>query len=116
MKPLIFIATVLISFLSLTKCTNILETKEKELSVIDIPNKDYKLRVIYIPSNATIQSSIQVRILRSDKKTEEVLKDYEKYNYVDTMYLKNDTTFMIVVRDTISYFGNKPDTMSIKLK
>jgi hypothetical protein len=115
MKRLIFIVPVLICCLSLIRCTNILDTKERELSVIDVPNKDYKLRVVYIPSNATIQSSIQIRKFQG-RGTEELLQDYERYNYVDTLYLQNDTTFLIILRDTISYLGNKPDTMIIKLK
>jgi len=73
------------------------------------------LRIVYIPSNVTIQSSIQVRKLH-DNKQEELLQDYERYNYVDTIYLKNDSILMLVVRDTISILGNKPDTMVIKLK
>lgn len=116
MKRLILNVPLLVFFLSLTKCnTNILDIKERELSVIDIPNKDYKLRVVYMPSNATIQSSIQVRKLQGDKKTEGLLKDYERYNYIDTMYLKNDTTFILIIRDTVSILGNKPDTMIVKL-
>ena len=73
------------------------------------------MRIVYIPSNVTIQSSIQVRKLH-DNKQEELLQDYERYNYVDTIYLKNDSILMLVVRDTISILGNKPDTMVIKLK
>lgn len=116
MKYINFITAVLICFFILAKCTSIVDTKEKELAVIAVPNKDYKLKVICIPSNATIQSSIQVRKLQNGKMTEEVLRDYERYNYVDTMYLKNDTTFLIIVRDTISYLGNRPDTMTLILK
>lgn len=116
MKRLIFIVSILICCFNLIRCTNILDTKEKELSVIDVPNKGYKLRVVYIPSNATIQSSIQIKKFQGDKKTEELLQDYERYNYVDTLYLQNDTTFLIILKDTVSYLGNKPDTMIIKLK
>ena len=117
MKRLVFNIVFLVCFFSLSKCnTSILTTNEKELLAIDIPNKNYKLKVVYIPSNATIQSSIQIRKLQTNNKTEELLQDYERYNYVDTMYLKNDTTFMLIIRDTVSVLGNKPDTMIIKLK
>ena len=116
MKQLVFIVPIFIYCFNLIRCTNILDTKERELSVIDIPNKDYKLRVVYIPSNSTIQSSIQIRKFQGDEKTEVLLQDYERYNYVDTLYLQNDTTLLIVIKDTISYLGNKADTMLIKLK
>lgn len=112
--PIVFVA--LIGCGSLIRCTNILTTKEKQLSVIEVPNKDYKLRIVYYPSNATIQSSIQVRKIFNDNRKEELLKDFERYNYVDTSYLQNGTTLLIVVRDTISYLGNKPDTMIVNFK
>lgn len=98
-------------------CTDLktVETKEQVLSVIDIPNNDYKLKVVFQPSNATIQSAIQVRKINKDNK-ESVLETYERYNVLDTYKLINNTTFMMVVRDTISYFGNHPDTLYVKLK
>ncbi len=116
MRRLVFIVLMLFVVSNLIMCTNIFETKEKELSVINIPNEDYKLRVVYIPSNSIIQSSIQIRKFQGDNKTEQLLQDYERYNYVDTLYLLNDTTFLIVLKDTVSYLGNKADTMIIKLK
>jgi len=63
-------------------CTDTLKVKEKELFVIEVPNKLYKLRIVHIPSNATIQSSIQVRKLNINK-GEELLQDYERYNYLE---------------------------------
>lgn len=114
MKRLIFNISLLVLFFSLTKCnTTILSTKEKELSVTDIPNRSYKVGVFYLPSNATIQSAIQVR--KQFKGKEEIINTYERYNYMDTCRLINDTTFMLVIRDTISVLGNKPDTIRIIL-
>ena len=83
------------------------------LTVINIPNKSYKLGVFYIPSNATIQSAIQVRKQFMDN--HEIINTYERYNYMDTCSLIDDTTFMLVLRDTISVLGNKPDTVRIIL-
>jgi len=102
---------------SLLSCTDILEVKEKELFVIDIPNKLYRLRIVHIPSNATIQSSIQIRKVYNNKKDEEVLQNYERYNYLESYKLLSDTALMIVIKDTISYLGSKRlDTMIVKLK
>lgn len=100
----------------LNSCTNIIgNVKERELFLIEVPRKSYKLRIVHLPSNATIQSSVQVRELLPNNE-EKVLYDYERYNIVDTAYIQNDTTLLIVLRDTISYLGNKPDTMLLTLK
>lgn len=98
-------------------CTNgyLLDSKAKELYSVKIPNKNYRLSIVYLPSNATIQSAIQARKQFKDKE-EEVINTYERYNYMDTCGLINDTTFMLVIRDTISVLGNKPDTMIITLR
>jgi hypothetical protein len=108
---------VLIIFnLGLVSCTDTLNVKEKELFEIEVPNKPYKLRVVHMPSNATIQSSIQVRELYGNNE-EKVLQDYERYNYLESYKLLSDTALMIVIKDTISYLGSKHfDTMIVKLK
>lgn len=81
-----------------------------------MPKKPYKLRIVYIPSNATIQSSIQVRTL-SVNKEEKLLQEFERYNYLQSYRLLNDTVLMIVVKDTVSYLGSQRfDTMIVKLK
>ncbi len=116
MKQFIYLLSFLVVVFTIIKCQpRILDYKEKELSVFTIPHKDYKLKIVHTLSNATIQASIQVRKQRSNN-TEELLQSYERYNYVDTMSLINDTIFMLVIRDTASVLGNKPDTMMIKLK
>ena len=45
-----------------------------------------------------------------------MLKNYERYNMLDSYKLVDDTSLMLVVRDTISYLGNKPDTFFLVLK
>ena len=114
-KPLVIHLFVVLD-LSLLSCTNILTVKEKELSVIEVPGQSYKLRIVHIPSNATIQSSIQVRKLLDNRKDEEILQDYERYNHLESYKLLADTALMIIVKDTISYLGrNRLDTMIVKL-
>ncbi|WP_212003250.1 hypothetical protein [Chitinophaga sp. HK235] len=100
----------------LCSCNNVIDIKEKEVKVINVPNKNYRLRIVQLPSNATIQSSIQVRKFYKNKEDEKVLQDYERYNSVDTVHLRNDSTLVMVVRDTISYLGEKPDTMFLNIK
>jgi len=115
MKQFISYISILLVLFTLTNCnTSILTTDVKELSVTNIPNKNYKITVFYLPSNATVQSAIQVRKKFVDY--EEVIATYERYNSMDTCGLINDNTFMLVLRDTISILGNKPDTLQIVLK
>lgn len=116
MKNLIVFIRILLCIIFLNTCTknSVLETKAKELYLIKVPNRDYKLSVVYLPSNATIQSAIQVRKKFKDK--EDIINTYDRYNYVDTYSLKDDSTFMLVVRDTISILGNKPDTIYVNIK
>lgn len=115
MKTLLSIVFLLggIFFMS---CKNgaLLNSKAKLLYSTKVPGKEYNINVLYLPSNATIQSAIQVRKKYKDK--EDIIETYERYNYMDTCRLISDTTFMIVIRDTISVLGNKPDTIMLSIK
>lgn len=114
LELLIFVAFASI----LSSCTDVLPVKEKELAVVNVPNQSYKLRIVHMPSNATIQSSIQVRkSYNNNKEGEEVLQDYERYNSLEGYKLIDDTALMIVIKDTISYLRKKHlDTMIVKFE
>lgn len=116
MKKLFYVfnITVLFCFFSCSYNGKLLDTKEKVLARVDLPLKSYKLKIIYQPSNATIQSSIQIRKVGNDN-IEKLLRNYERYNFLEGYKLINDTIFMIVLRDTVSYLGNHPDTMFVNL-
>jgi hypothetical protein len=110
----IFFVALALTFLFLSSCINILgEIKEKELLVIKVPKSSNKLKIVHVPSNATVQSSIQVRKVSADDE-EVILHNYDRYNAIDTAYLQSDSVLLIILRDTISYLGNKPDTMLLK--
>lgn len=101
---------------SLISCTGFLgKVKEKELALIEIPEGKYKLKLVYYPSDATTQASIQLKKIYYDTNREDLLKNYDRYNFVDTFYLKNNKIFVLIIRDTASRLGNKPDTMLIDL-
>ena len=95
-------------------CNVLPDVKGTELFSMRMANKKADIKVMYYPSNATLQASIQVQKVVND--SIEVVKNYERYNYMDTCRLINDTMLMLVLRDTISVLGNKPDTMIIQLK
>lgn len=104
---------LLLSFV-LFSCTDILsKNSPKELFAVQIGLQEDTLKVMYYSSDATIQSSIQVQKIIGDSVS--IVNRYDRYNYMDTCQLLNDSTFLLVLRDTISVLGNKPDTMIITL-
>ena len=81
----------------------------KVLEQVNIPNKEYKLKIYYIPSNASSQSYIQIR--KIENRVEEVLVSYERFNYLKNYELTKDS-IILFVSDT-----SKTDLVSIqKLK
>ena len=110
MKYFLFLLIVVI----INGCEILPPIKGTELYSIQPNTKTSTIRVMYYPSNATMQASIQVQKIVKDNI--EVLKDYERYNYMDTCGLIDDTTLLLIIRDTISVLENKPDTMKINIK
>lgn len=114
-KILLTIFSLVLFSLNITNCTEIIgKVKERELFIVEAPCKNYKLSIVFYPSNATIQASIQVKRKYNNKK-EVLLSNYERYNFVDTFYFKSTNTFVLLIRDTASKLGNKSDTMLINL-
>lgn len=68
------------------------------LERINVPNKKYSIEIYYIPSDATIQSNIQIRKLQSG--VVEVLERYERYNHLDEYKIIEDDTLSITISDT----------------
>lgn len=71
------------------------EIFDNEISLIkqyQIPSKNYQIRIYHIPSNATMQSVIQIR--KYNDGIEEVLKSYENYNELNESYIKSDTLIL----------------------
>lgn len=96
----------------MANCTILPNKKEHLLSQTFVPGKDYELKILFSPSDATIQSAIVVKAVFTDKKEKQITY-FEGYNYLDTFYFKNDTSLILVISDTISYLGNKPDTVTV---
>jgi hypothetical protein len=67
----------------------IFDNKIKVIQEIKIPNKNYSLKVYYIPSNATTESYIQVR--KMENNVEEILKSYERFSYLNNYKIIGDT-------------------------
>jgi hypothetical protein len=110
----LFIIFVLIILYSSYKLTtfNLFENENKVIQEIRIPNEKYMLKIYYIPSNATTQSYIQIRKLENNK--EEVIKSFERYNFLNKFEILHKDSLRLFVSDTS--FTNPPiDKISIKL-
>jgi hypothetical protein len=110
----LFIIFVLIILYSSYKLTtfNLFENENKVIQEIRIPNEKYMLKIYYIPSNATTQSYIQIRKLENNK--EEVIKSFERYNFLNKFEILHQDSLRLFVSDTS--FTNPPiDKISIKL-
>lgn len=92
-KYLVLSFSVLIILCCYKVCTfNIFDDEISMLKEYHLSNKNYHIRIYYIPSNATTQSVIQIRKFSND--IEEVLKSYEKYNELNENYIKSDTLIL----------------------
>ena len=83
MKKLLIILGVLLVVLVLYGAYrlitfNLFDVEFIELETIEVPNKDYELKVYFIPSNATSQAFIQLR--KTEAGIEEVITNYQRYN------------------------------------
>ena len=83
----------------------------KVVQEIRVPNKSYLLKVYYMPSNATTQSSIQVK--KNENGVEEILKSYERFNYLNSFKIIGGDTLNLSISDTSNF--NAPIT-EVKFK
>lgn len=70
----------------------------KMLEKFNIPNKNYSIKIYYIPSNASSQSYIQIRKIENG--VEEVLESYERFNYLKNYEILNQDTLKLTISDT----------------
>lgn len=87
--------------------TKLFNTEKDELISVPLPNKKDSLKILYVSGNATTQNCIQVITVRG--KEIKVLRNYERYNSLDYYDFSGDSILTLVLRDTLSYLGNKPD-------
>ena len=113
MKIIISIVVIVLVVLFFYKLLtfSLFDEDNAKLKVIDVPNKEYRLNLYYIPANATNQSYIQVRQEKKDR--EHVLNSYEMYNYL-VSYSINEKYLKLVLKDTGS-ISKRADTVLLKL-
>ncbi len=72
---------------------SLFDVEIEELSEIKVPNKNYTVKIYYLPPNATSQSFIQVR--KIDEGIESVLANYENYDSLVKAQLVGDSLLML---------------------
>lgn len=116
-KVLIGIAGIVMIFVAFViykiSTFSLFDIEIKEVSIIDVPNQDFKVGVFYLPSNATSQDFIQVRKIQND--VGNVIGNFERYDFVVESELTGDSLLRIVLKDT-SLNTVKPDTFLINLR
>jgi len=118
-KSLLYIiiaATVLVFFAGylIYRMENfsLFDVEIKKVTEIKGPNKSYTINLYYIPGNATAQNIIQVKQVLNNG--ESVLHNYERYNFVNSYEIVNDTTLSLILSDT-TFPERKADTVFLKL-
>ena len=91
---------------------SLFEVNVKEVSKIKVPNKNFKIDIYYLPSNATSQDYIQVRNIEDG--VENVIENFERYDCVVKIELKGDSILSLVLKDT-SLNATKADTFLLIL-
>lgn len=106
----VFIVLIsLIYFIYSISNFQIFDVEIKKITEVDLIEKPYKLGIYYVPSNASNQSSIQIR----EEKKDNVLQFYERYNFLKEYKIINDTLTLFLA-DT-SMTPTKIDTLHFKL-
>lgn len=87
----------------------IFDVEVQKITNVDLIDKPYKLGIYYVPSNASSQSSIQIR----EEKKDSVLQFYERYNYLKEYKIINDTITLFLADTSLT--PTKIDTLYFKL-
>lgn len=66
----------------------------KVVESIQVPDKNYTIKIYHIPSNASSQSYIQIRKIENG--VEEVLESYERFDHLDSYFLEKDTLVLTI--------------------
>ena len=94
------IAATLLLFYGVYKFStfSIFDNEFEMIENFRVPNRNYSLRIYFIPSNASSQSYIQVRKFESN--IEEVLQSYERFNYLNNYEILGKDTLKLSISDT----------------
>ena len=95
----------------LASCIN---SKDERLLAGYEKNNGEKIKIYYVGVGVAANEVIQVR--KSVKGKNEILvRVFEKYDYLESSKMLNDTSLQLVINDT-GYFKHKPDTFIVSVK
>jgi hypothetical protein len=92
---------------------SLFDDEVKEVAKINVPNKNFRIGIFYLPSNATSQDYIQVRKIGNG--VENVIESFERYDFIVETELKGDSLLSLILKDT-SRNVIEQDTFLINLK
>ena len=113
MGVLVLVVLLGIGWMIFLSTFTLFEVKEEKVMEIVVEGKGYRLGVFYSLSNATAQSTIQVR--KIGKNGDEVLANYERYNFVAVYRMIGGDTLELILQDTMLSRGGAPDTVYLPL-
>jgi len=91
---------------------SLFDVELNKITEIKVPNKSYIINLYHIPGDAISQEVIQVIQLLNN--TETVLQNYERYNFVNSYEIINDTTLKLILSNSV-FTDRKADTVFLKL-
>jgi hypothetical protein len=85
---------------------SIFDNEIKMLKEIKVANKNYNLKIYYVPSNASSQSYIQIR--KSTNEIEETIESYERFNFLNN--------YKFSITDSLSLFISDTSSVNVEIK
>lgn len=98
-SSIIIIVLIFMVIIKLSTFT-IFDDEIEVIRIIKVPKKNYTIKIVHIPSNASSQSYIQVRIMENDK--ERVVKNYERYDRLVNYKINGDTLLLEINNSTLN--------------
>ena len=109
--PWILFAIAIVIFLFVTTF-DLLPVEKKELSKINLPGKDYWIKIYYSSGNATVQNGIVV--LKIEDGNGSFITKFDRYDSIVNYELAGDSLLTLVLSYTTA--SSKQDTFFVKIE
>lgn len=106
---LLIIAVIIYKGLSF----KLFDTEITSFAKIPFDNKSCVVDICLVETGATTEDVIRIRKV-SDNGEVQTIKTFERYNHLIDCKKLNDTTIMLILKDT-SYYANQADTFRIDI-
>lgn len=94
---------------------DLFESKNQSFNIEDVTpvyGTNYKVGINYVKSDASIESHVQIFLLKDNSEETKLIQSFERFNKVDKKWLKKHDLYLIL-NDTIRNI--KSDTTFIRL-